>query len=144
MASQEGRELLGHVLVPLANEEDARRTARALRPYAPRQITLLYVVEKAGGAPDKLSPEQAKTIGQEAFAAFDEILMSDDERLAFGTDITETIFDVAVEEDASVIAFSSRGGGRIVRWLTGDLALSLTTENAIPVLALPQEDPEDA
>ena len=49
--------LLGHVLLPVANEDDAPATAKALEPYEPSSVTALYVVEKGGGVPDKTPVE---------------------------------------------------------------------------------------
>jgi hypothetical protein len=52
-----GRDLLAHVLLPVANEEDALATATALEPYRPERVTALHVVEKGGGVPDKTPVE---------------------------------------------------------------------------------------
>lgn len=38
------RELLEHVLVPVAHRDDALATARALKPYRPERVTVLHVV----------------------------------------------------------------------------------------------------
>jgi len=40
------RDPLGHVLLPVAHEGDARKTAVASEPYAPDRATALHVVEK--------------------------------------------------------------------------------------------------
>jgi len=58
----EATDLLGHVLLPIANEEDALSTARALEPYAPERVTALHVVEKGGGVPDKTPVEQSEEL----------------------------------------------------------------------------------
>ncbi len=131
--------LVRHVLTPVANEEDGRRTATALSSYDPEAVTVLFVVEKAGGAPDRLSPAQAQGVAEASFAAFREVMPGAEERIAGGTDVTETIFEIATEVGASSIAFTSRGGGRLVQFLSGDTAIKLVTQNDIPVIALPRE-----
>lgn len=127
-----------HVLVPIAGEEDGRRTALALEPYAPAEITLLFVVEKAGGTPDAISVEQAEGLARESFDAFRAVISDVDEEIAYGTDVTETIFEAADEVGANAVAFTTRGGGGLVRLLTGDMARQLVTENEIPVISLPR------
>jgi len=137
-----------HALLPVAGPGDARATARAARPQLERaggRATLVHVVEKAGGAPDKAGVEQRERYAGETFAAVREVLadgVAVDERLAFGTDVAEAIFEVARDVDATCIAFTPRGGSRWVRLLTGDVALSLVTDTDRPVVVLPAVDEE--
>lgn len=126
-----------HLLVPIANEEDARKTAQALQEYDPSQITMVFVVEKAGGGVDPVGPERAKSLAREAFDAFQEYFPEATEELGFGTDVADTIFSVAEETEADAIAFTSRGGGRLLQFLTGDTTRRLVTENGLPVISLP-------
>jgi len=58
----------------------------------------------------------------------------------YGRNVVQTIFDAADETDASAIAFQSRGGNRLVQFLSGDHTLKLATQALIPVIALPQTD----
>lgn len=44
----ESQGLLDHVLLPVANEEDAWATAMKLEPHQPEHVTALHVVEKGG------------------------------------------------------------------------------------------------
>lgn len=131
------RELLAHVLVPVAHEDDARVTARALESYEPAHVTALHVVEKADGAPDKLSVEQAEEIAADSFAAVREVFPDADAEIAYKRNVVEAIFDVASEVEASAIAYHPREGNRLLRLLSGDLSLKLVTQTDRPVVALP-------
>lgn len=129
--------LLSHVLVPVANEDDARETARALAAYEPTAVTTLHVVEKGGGAPDKTPVWVSEETAESAFAAFKGVLPMAESHTAYGSDIVETILETAAELDVSAIAYRPRGGGRVMRFLSGDLTLKLVTEADCPVITLP-------
>ena len=60
--------------------------------------------------------------------------------VAYGTDVAETVFDVADEVDATAIVFTPRGGSRWIQLLTGDVALDLITGTDRPVVVLPDHD----
>ncbi|SEW30800.1 hypothetical protein SAMN04487945_2961 [Halobacterium jilantaiense] len=61
--------ILDHVFLPVAHEDDALATARALEPYDPEAVTALDVVEKSGGVPDKTPVEQSEQLADECYAA---------------------------------------------------------------------------
>ena len=132
--------LLAHVLVPVANEEDARTSARALEPYGPERVTTLHVVEKGKGVADKTPVEQSEAIAEDAFAALRETFPEAEDHTAYARDVVGAIFEAADEVGASAIAYRSRGGGRLMQFLSGDLSLRLVTEADRPVIALPRED----
>ena len=135
------------VVVPLASEDDARSTCAALSEYveSDAHVVLVYVVEKAGGAPDKASVEQREQVAAELFDLAREQLEADgrsiDERVLYGTDIADTIFAAAREEGAKLVVFSPREASRLSRFLSGDTALDLVTNPDYPVLVLP--DPSE-
>lgn len=134
--------LTAHLVVPVANADDARATARSLREYQYAEVTVVHVVEKAGGAPDKLSLEQAEELAEESFAAFQEVMPDVEAELVYHKDVVGGIVDLAVVVDASAIAFRPRGGSRLVQLLAGDKALKIMTKTDLPVIALTDTDAE--
>ncbi len=135
--------VLDHVLLPVAHEGDALKTARRLEPYDPERVTALHVVEKGGGVPDKTSVEQSEQLAAESYAAVRTVFPDADEHTAYARDIVAAIFEAAEAVDASAIAYRSRGGNRIMQFLSGDLSLKLVTNADRPVIALPRTDAGD-
>nr|WP_256401437.1 universal stress protein [Haloarchaeobius litoreus] len=141
-----GEELFTNVLVPVASEDDARASIRAALPYlaaAGGTATLVHVIEKAGGAPDKASVEQREEYAAEIFDAAweeaDDALVELHREIIYGTDVAESIIDAGDELDASAIVFTPRGSSRWVKLLTGDVALGLVEHSDRPVIVLPDE-----
>lgn len=135
--------LLDRPLVPVANPDDAATTYERFRPYLLDSNVVplvVYVIEKAGGAPDKVGVDQRKAQAEETFKAFRERARTDgikiDTKLLYGTDIGATIH----ETDASAIVFTSRGGGRLLDLISGSVRSSLLTDSDRPVLLLPNEE----
>ncbi|MFC6721280.1 universal stress protein [Halobacteriaceae archaeon SHR40] len=139
-SEDQNQDLLAHVLLPVAHEEDALATATALEPYAPERVTALHVVEKGEGVPDKTPVEQSEEIAAESYAAVRAVFPDADEHTAYARDIVGAILDAADEVDASAIAYRARGGNRLMQFLSGDLSLKLVTESDRPVIALPRGD----
>lgn len=105
--------LLSHVLVPLAGEEDARAPARALSAYDPEHVTMLHVVEKGGGVPDKTPVEQSEQVAAEAFAAFRETFPDAESELAYRRDVVDDVdCSVLLAERARSRSFFDRLFGR--------------------------------
>lgn len=136
------QEMLTHVLLPVAHEEDARKTALALEPYQPGHVTALHVVEKGGGVPDKTPVEQSEELAEESYAAIRQVFPNADDHTAYGRDIAAKIFEAAEAVDASAIAYRSRGGNRLMQFLSGDISLKLVTNAKRPVIALPRGKPD--
>jgi len=139
---REQRNLLAHVLLPVANVDDARKSADALAPYDPDRVTATHVVEKGGGVPDKTPVEQSRSVATECYEEVREVFPDAEDHTVYGRDVAETIFEAADEVDASAIAYRSRGGNRLIQFLSGDTSLKLVTEADRPVVALPRSEVE--
>ena len=137
------KELLTNVLLPVAHEDDALATARALEPYDPDHVTALHVVETTQGAPDKTPVEQSRTVAAESYDAVRTVFPDANEHTAYGQDIAETIFDAVEAVDATAIAYRPRDGNRMLRFLSGDLTITLVTDAPVPVVALPRRGSRD-
>jgi nucleotide-binding universal stress UspA family protein len=139
--------LFQNVLVPIASSDDADATMRALRPYlrsVDGTVTVLHVIEKAGGAPDKASMEQREEHAEEIFDTARERVVDPEVDFAteirYGTDVAETIIETAADIGATSIVFTPRGGSHWKRLLTGDVTHSLVTNSTLPVITLPDVD----
>jgi len=138
MTSEEDRSLLSNVLLPVAEEADARRTAAQLDKYDPGEITALYVIKKGSG-PSATPVSKSGERGAEAFAAVREYFSDIAMETVFSDDIVATILEHGEEIDASAIVFSSRGGNRLLQFLTGDKTLKLVTKADRPVVTIPAD-----
>lgn len=144
--------LLSNVLIPVASADDARTTMRAVLRQLESGLeaaTLLFVVEKAGGALDKSSVEQQEAYATDVFeAAEDELTDADqtatfDSEVAYGSNVSEAIVDAAHEIDATAIVFTPRHRSRWRELLTGDVARDLIEESDVPVITLPEGETDE-
>ncbi|WP_247000680.1 universal stress protein [Halosolutus gelatinilyticus] len=138
--------LLQRIVVPIANESDAKTTCRALSAHLGDSDVLIHVVnviEKGGGAPDKAPlaamEEQADEIFEFVENYFGTTAYDVETERRYGTDVVEEIVAAAAEADATAIAFVPRPGGRLSSLLSGNLSSQLTRAGQVPVIVLPAE-----
>jgi nucleotide-binding universal stress UspA family protein len=133
--------LLERVVVPVADEQDSRATAAAVSRHLDgvESVVAVHVVEKGGGAVDKAPVEKRRADAAE-FLSIVESRLDDgvavETRVAFGTDVAETVVETALNAEATAIAFRPRGGSRLIRFLSGDTAARLVTDPELPVVTL--------
>ncbi len=136
--------ILDRIVVPVSGEDDAVKTAKAVAPYFNgSEIIAVYVIEKAGGAPNKAPMDAAEEHGRKALDAFEEELAEHSDKIKkeilFGSEVADTVLKEAEDRGATVV-FVAREGGRFIRLLTGDNAISFVTKNRIPVVSLPRPE----
>ncbi|WP_416838685.1 universal stress protein [Haloferax sp. DFSO52] len=132
------------IVVPVADQADARKTATALETYDVGDVTVLHVVEKGEGVPDKTPIVQSEEIAAESFEAFHESFPEAETQIVYRRDVVAGITEVAQELDASAIVFRPRGGGRILQFLSGDRSLRLITAARRPVIALTETEDDES
>lgn len=138
------------VVIPVASKMDAQRTCEAVLPHLNRkggEAHIVHVIEKAGGAPDKASVEQRQQHADRIFSTTIETFSNADftafeTHLRYGADVAATILDACDELDATAVVFVTRQTSRWKRFLTGDIALKLITENPVPAIVLPEPEEE--
>lgn len=147
--SDEAALVFDRLLLPLASEDDATRTAAALieqfgdggvRPT----LTAVHVIEKGEGAIDKVPVSAQKEEAQRLFDTFEgqlaEAGFNVTRHTAYGGDIVDALIEAAADQEATAIVFLPRPGGTLSRLLGGDLSNRLIGESPVPVIALPQPD----
>ncbi|WP_336025184.1 universal stress protein [Halobellus salinisoli] len=147
----ESEPLFARPILPVANEDDAARTAAVALPHvaaAGGRATALHVIEKAGGAPDKAPLEQREEMADAIFervrTAGADAGVEVETDLRYGTDVAETILEAAEDLDATAIVFTPRGGKAWWDIFSGDTRETLTTESEIPVVVLPSREDDGA
>lgn len=139
------RPTVDRVLLPVANEDDAKRTCTAVRPHLNEdnaEIVALYVVERREGGPAAASLEQLEEHGRNTLAivegAFAGSTVTVETELREGVDLIATIFTAAEDSDVDCIAFVPRPKGRLVALLSGDPGWKLINQTQHPILVLPR------
>ncbi|MCL9813668.1 universal stress protein [Natranaeroarchaeum aerophilus] len=146
-------QLTTRVLIPIAHEDDAERTCDAIIEHlssedASSKFTIVHVIEKGGGTPDKAPLAAREDQAERIFSLVEQRLQAagyeTESRLEYGTDVAEVLSDVAVDIDATSLVFVPRPQGRLSRLLTGNASTRLISDAPVPVIALPQPtDDED-
>lgn len=132
--------LLSNVVIPVANEDIASRTAELAREYFNDDTTVRIVHVVADEQKfDEASESEWEAFAAEAFDRFKEVYDDDVEtEVRYGTDIVDGIFGAADDADASAIVFTPRGGSRWRQLMSGDVTRELVSESRRPVIALPE------
>lgn len=133
--------LFERVLLPLADPDDAERTARAVRPYLDEETTLIitHVTQgEAAGTTISMGRDQFAEATYETFIA---VLGRQDLRLEWvtleGRDVSEAITDAIDTVEATLVAFTPRDLDTWSRTLAGDPGSRLIRDADVPVMVFP-------
>ncbi|WP_339103422.1 universal stress protein [Haloterrigena salinisoli] len=138
-----------HTVVPVATERDARATCDSLESFVEEieTITVVHVIEKTDGYPDKAPLEARRAQADRIFSIVEERLpdgLPIRRELRYGTDVVDEIAAAAADVDATAIGFRPRSGGRLHRLLSGSDSYRLITECERPVVVFSRLDSNDA
>lgn len=131
-----GSSFTEHIVVPVADEGDARTTGEVLSSYRSDGVTILHVVEKGDEVPDETPIDQSEQVAEAAFRAFRSFFPEADTEIAYRRDVVGAVIDV----DATAIAVRPRGGSRILRVLADDLARKPITRADRAVIATSEQN----
>lgn len=137
------QDLFETVMVPIADPDDARQTARAIREYldTDSELIITHVVPKGEGVPDKASVEQRQEFAEEAYEKFVDELGKNTKLVTpvtlYGRDVAETIIDGATDAEATIIAFTPRDVSGWTKLIGKSITDKIVEQTEIPILVLP-------
>ena len=138
------------VVIPLANEDDATNSLRAIDDWLDPEgtkLTFVHVIEKASGAPDKAPlgarEEQAERIFDIVETHFGSGEFAVETTLRYGTSVTDEVVAVADAVDATVIAFTPRDHTILSKLLSGNLTTGIVSNERFPVVVLPPQTDDE-
>ena len=137
-----------HTAVPIATEDDARATCDSLESVVDRieTLTVVHVIEKTDGYPDKAPLEARRAQADLIFSIVEERFADGPairRELRYGTDVVDEIVAAAADVDATAVGFRPRPGGRLRRLLSGSASYRLITECERPVVVFSRLDSND-
>ena len=133
--------LFERILLPLADPDDAERTARAIRPYLDEETTLVIThITQSETAGTTISMGK-DPFAEEIYETFIAVLGRQELRIEWvtleGRDVSEAITDVIGTVEATLVAFTPRDLDSWSRTLAGDPGSRLVRDADVPVMVFP-------
>ncbi|ELZ01199.1 UspA domain protein [Natrialba chahannaoensis JCM 10990] len=142
--------LIAQLVVPIANERDARATCVALDSVIDdgvETLTVVHVLEQTSGYPDKAPVEARATAAKSIFETVETWFQDGPEihrELRYGIDVVDEIIATAEAVDASAIGFAHQPESRLKRLLSNTESYRLITESEQPVLVFSRVESADS
>ena len=133
--------LFDRILLPLADPDDAERTARAIRPYLDEETTLIITHVTQGEAAGTTVAMGRDRFAEEIYETFIAVLGRQDLTIEWvtleGRDVSEAIIYAIGTLEATLMAFTPRDLDTWSRTLAGDPGSRLVRDADIPVMVFP-------
>lgn len=133
--------LFERVLLPLADPDDAERTARAIRPYLNDDLTLIITHVTEGEATGTTVATGQDRFAEEIYETFMSVLDRPVHRIEWvtleGRDVSEAITDAIGAVEATLVVFTPRDTDAWSRTLAGDPGARLVRDADVPVMVFP-------
>lgn len=138
-------DLFERILIPLADSEDAERTARAVRPHLTSGTTLVVTHVNEGGSGETTVETGRDEFAESVYERFHSVLFSilDPDDIQFewvtlqGREVSEALADAVGIVDPSLVVFTPRDIDDWDRTLAGDPGGQLIRATEIPVMVFP-------
>jgi nucleotide-binding universal stress UspA family protein len=133
--------LFERILLPLADPDDAERTARAVRPYIDSETTLIITHVTEGEAAGTTIATGQDQFAEATYERFISVLGRQDLGLEWvtleGREVAEAITDVISTVEATIVAFTPRDLDTWSRIIAGDPGSRLIRNTDVPVMIFP-------
>jgi len=133
--------LFERVLLPLADPDDAERTARAIRPYLNDELTLIITHVTEGETAGTTIATGQDQFAEEIYETFITVLGRQETRIEWvtleGRAVSEAITDAISTVEATLVVFTPRDIDAWSRTLAGDPGAQLVRDADVPVMVFP-------
>lgn len=141
-------ELLETVVLPVESPKSAELVCEEAIPYvrdAGGRVVSVFVVEETPQSPPIDLTEETDAQAKAVFDVVEKRCRDADvpveTHVLRGSDEPQSILDAAEDAGATAVVYVLREENRWVKLLTGDTLMKLITENHLPVLVLPSDEP---
>lgn len=131
--------IMGKVVVPIVDEEDAEKTVQELQNFDVEDISVVFVVEKSEGGLASTPRTLYEDVAQNVKEIFRSVYPDCGFQVIQSEDSVDSIVEVALESGATSIVFRPEQHSFMSRLLSNN-TLELIEQATIPVIALPEPE----
>jgi nucleotide-binding universal stress UspA family protein len=131
--------IMGKVVVPIVDEEDAEKTVQELQNFDVEDISVVFVVERSEGGLASTPRTLYENVAQNVKEIFRSVYPDCEFQVIQSEDSVDSIVEVALESGATSIVFRPEQHSFMSRLLSNN-TLELIEQATIPVIALPEPE----